>query len=158
MRGRWIVGMVLSVLVMALFPIRADAMTEKQVEELSCEVGEAYGICPEFLQAVAFYESSYNEKEEAGGCTGLMQISKKWHEDRMERLKVTDLYDAKGNMMVAADYFLELFDRYDDVGMVLMVYNGDSDAYRYQKTGEGLSVYAASVLEMAAKLEIEHGK
>lgn len=44
----------------------------------------------------------------------------------MKELGVTDLYDPRQNMTVAADYLAELFEEYGEPGMVLMKYNGDS--------------------------------
>ena len=61
-------------------------------------------------------------------------------------------------MRVAADYLSELFVQYDDIGMVLMVYSGDSGANRYAVTGEGLSEYAQEIMEYACLLERQHGK
>lgn len=71
---------------------------------------------------------------------------------------MTNLYAPAENMKVAADYLAELAERYDDIGMVLMVYNGDSRAKDYQKTGNGLSDYANDILELSEQLEREHGK
>lgn len=138
-------------------PCPAYAMGEQEVTELSIRVGDEFGICPELLQAIAWQESRYREDAEAGGCSGLMQVSGCWHRGRMERLGVTDLYDPEGNMRVAADYLAELFARHEDTGMVLMSYSGDSMAEEYQETGE-LSEYAAAVLEKSYQLEREHGK
>lgn len=139
-------------------PLQAQAMEADEVYALAQEAGEEYGICPEFLQAVAWQESRYDPEVSSGGCEGLLQVAGRWHGDRMERLGVADLYDPAGNMAVAADYLAELFARYEDPGMVLMVYNGDSRAEHYWKTGEGLSDYAQSVLELSENLEREHGK
>lgn len=154
-------GMVMAVMASTLlaltYPCPAYAMAEQEVAELSIRVGEEFSICPELLQAAAWQESRYQEDAEAGGCSGLMQVSGCWHRERMERLGVVDLYDPEGNMRVAADYLAELFARYEDTGMVLMVYNGDSMAKEYQETGE-LSDYAAAVLEKSYQLEQEHGK
>lgn len=159
MRGRTVLAALAGITVMGMAsPLQASAMEEKEAEELSVQAGQEYGICPEFLQAVAWMESRYREDAESDGCSGLMQISERWHRDRMDRLGVSDLYDPAGNMRVAADYMAELFERYGDPGMVLMVYNGDSGAADYQESGEGLSDYAVSVLEMAAELERRHGK
>lgn len=135
-----------------------SAMEEAEVRELSERIGAEYSLCPELLQVIARRESGYDETAEADGCIGLMQVSKRWHWDRMERLKVVDLYDPEGNMLVAADYLSELFAQYEDIGMVLMVYSGDSGAEAYARTGEGLSAYAQEVMEQAALLEREHGK
>ncbi len=148
---------VLTALTVLLHPQYGHAMEEQEVEEISARVGEEFGICPELLQALAWKESRYQEEAEAGGCSGLMQVAGRWHQERMGRLGVTDLYDPEGNMKVAADYLAELFARYEDPGMVLMVYNGDSQAAEYQKTGE-LSEYAEAVLEKSYQMELEHGK
>lgn len=154
-------GMVMAVMASALLllahPCPAYAMGEQDVEELSIRVGKEFCICPETLQAIAWQESRYQEEAEAGGCSGLMQISERWHRERMERLGVTDLHDPEGNMRVAADYLAELAARYEDIGMVLMIYNGDSQAAEYGETGE-LSDYAAAILEKSYQLEQEHGK
>ena len=139
-------------------PLQASAMEEAEVEELSILAGEEFGVCPELLQAVAWKESGYREDAENDGCIGLMQVGRRWHQERMERLEVTDLYDPQGNMRVAADYLAELFERFEDAGRVLMVYNGDSSAWGYQRTGDDLSDYARSILEKAAGLERAHGK
>lgn len=158
MRKRIAAALLAASAVYAFFPLHAHALEEAEVRELAVRTGREYGISPEFLQAVAWQESSYREDAEYGNCSGLMQVSGYWHKDRMEHLGVTDLHDPEGCMIVAADYFVELFEKYEDPGMVLMVYNGDSGAPGYQETGEGLSDYAVSILEMAERLERESGK
>lgn len=135
-----------------------QAVSEAQVIEMSERIGAAYGLCPELLQAVAWHESSYREDAESGGCSGLMQVAGCWHGDRMARLQVTDLYDPEGNMLVAADYLAELFAEYEDLGMVLMVYSGDSGAEGFAQGGYGLSAYAQEIMEHTCQLEREHGK
>lgn len=141
------------------FPqIKVLAMEEAEVRELSEQIGAEYSLCPELLQVIARRESGYDETAAADGCIGLMQISERWHRDRMERLKVADLHDPEGNMLVAADYLAELFAQYEDIGMVLMVYSGDSGAEVYARTGEGLSDYAQAIMEQAELLEQEHEK
>lgn len=135
-----------------------DTMSPEQVYEMAMEAGTQYNISPELLQAIAFYESSYNPNAQNGSCKGLMQVSEKWHWNRMERLDVNSLYDPYGNMLVAADYLYELFVEYEDVGMVLMTYNGDSSAHEYQMGNAKLSAYAEKILKKSEELEQEHGK
>lgn len=108
--------------------------------------------------AIAEAESGGNPNAENGSCKGLMQVSEKWHKDRMERLGATDLFDENGNILVATDYLYELFEKYADAGMVLMVYNGDSDAVDYMNGKAELSKYATDILERSAELEKIHGK
>lgn len=135
-----------------------DTFLSKEAVDACEEYGEEYNICPELLMAIAEAESSGNPKAENGSCKGLMQVSEKWHKDRMERLGVTDIFDTSGNILIATDYLCELFEKYEDVGMVLMVYNGDSNAKNYMNGKAKLSGYAEKILERSAELEKEHGK
>lgn len=108
-------------------------------------------VCAELLEAVIWKESTFRPKAENDGCYGLMQISTRWHEERMRNLGVTDIYDAQDNIRVGADYLAELFERYDgDIYKVLMEYNGD--------TSEGVSRYAIEICEVSEALERVHGK
>lgn len=104
--------------------------------------------------AIIERESSGRPDAESDGCKGLMQISDRWHKDRMERLKVTDIYDVDGNIHVGADYLAELFEKYEDVGIVLMVYHGEKNA----ATKTELSDYADWILTRSAELERMNGK
>ncbi len=142
----------------SLLPLPVRAMEAAEVVRIAEEAGQEYGICPEFLQAVAWYESGWQADASTGSCEGLMQVSPYWHSGRMARLGVQDLHDPEGNMLVAADYLAELFGEWEDPAVVLMVYNGDSGAQHYRETGEGLSGYARKVLELSEQLEREHGK
>lgn len=125
----------------------------QEVQEAAEKWGEEYNICPEFLMAMAFKESSYIPTVSNGNCLGLMQVNPTWHGDRMKRLGVTDIYDVDSNMAVAADYLAELFAEYEDPAVVLMIYNGDS---RWDKGV--VSDYAEAILELSAELEEKHGK
>ena len=116
------------------------------------EIGELYGICPELLMSIAEHESGGNQYAENGSCKGLMQVSVRWHSGRMEKLGVTDIYDEYGNILVATDYIAEMRDDYEDVALVLMTYNGSSDAKERANSGN-LTNYAESVLERSAELE-----
>ena len=125
-----------------------------EAQEACVKYGEEYGICPELLMAMIEMESSGRPDAENGGCKGLMQISDRWHTDRMKRLGVTDIYDVEGNIHVGADYLSELFARYEDVGIVLMVYHGEKNAAQKEE----LSDYADWILTRSAELERMNGK
>lgn len=129
-----------------------------EVEEAARKYGEAYGLAPEFLEAVAYAESRYDPEAINGGCVGLMQVAPVWHWDRMERLGVDDdeLMTVEGSMAVAADYLRELFDTYDDPYWVLMTYNGDSNAEAFRNGTAAPSDYALGITEMAARLTKIH--
>lgn len=153
-----VIGIILSVCIPATAVQAKEPLSAGEVYEIAEDVAEQYNICPEFLQAIAFRESSYDPYAQNGDCTGIMQVSLRWHKDRMERLGITDLYDPKDNMLVAADYLYELFEEYEDVGMVLLKYNGDSRADDYYNGRVGLSEYANDILELSAELERKNGK
>lgn len=117
------------------------------------QYGDEYDFRPELLIAIIEAESSGNPNAKNGDCLGLMQVSEKYHTDRMEKLDVTDLYDEGGNILVATDYLYELFMKYEDIGMVLMTYNGDSSAKEYWNGNVELSKYAKKIMNRTEELE-----
>lgn len=149
-----IIGILVAVGVLMFAGIRVDAKLDELESWYSYleYVCEQKDICPELVQAIIETESNWEPEARNGDCVGLMQISEKWHQDRMERLGVTDLTDPYDNILVGVDYLQELFRRYEDPAMVLMIYNGDSRAWRFWETGE-MSEYAARILDRAAELE-----
>ena len=149
-----------AVLLYASQPVRAGETVEvpTHVIELSEQIGQAYGICPELLQAICWRESRFRAEARNGSCIGIMQVSERWHLDRMDKLGMSDLTDPAQNMEVAADYLQELFRDYHDAGIVLMVYNGDSRVWDVLEGREELSSYAREILELSERLERQHGK
>ena len=126
--------------------------------QVSCyEYGEMYDICPELLMAMIEVESSGNPKAENGDCKGLMQISERWHTGRMEEIGADDIWSETDNIHIGANYLHELFNRYEDVALVLMVYNGESDAAEKAENGY-ISDYARKILDRSAELERWKGK
>lgn len=121
------------------------------------EIGNQYNICPELLMAVIEKESSGKSNATNGGCVGLMQVSARWHKDRMLRLGATDLYCERDNILVAADYLSELFQKYKEPSLVLDIYNGNSNAMWNYENGV-ISDYAGYILDRASELEILHVK
>lgn len=132
----------------------AGSYLSEEMQETCIKYGEEYGICPELLMAIIERESSGKADAENQGCKGLMQIAEKWHKDRMEKLNVTDIYDMDGNIHVGTDYLSELFEQYEDVGVVLAVYHGERNA----TTKTTLSNYVNGILTRSAELERVHGK
>lgn len=155
---------ILAILMVAALAVSVPMQSDARKTGLSetaylatIEIGEQYGICPEILQALIERESSGNPNAENSGCKGLCQINEKYHKDRMERLGVTDIYDEYGNILVAADYLMELADEYGEISLVLDIYNGNSKAFSNYESGI-VSSYAESILERSAELERQHGK
>ena len=108
-------------------------------------------ISPALVMAIIERESSCNSAciGDYGNSFGYMQIYKKWHIDRMEKLGVTDLLDGKQNIMVGVDYLLELFQENSDATWVLNAYNGGR-AYANKKSDTD---YSVDVLDRSAVLE-----
>ena len=155
-----IVGLILAGLIILSAAIDRKVEAAERREELEFyieRVCEPVNICPELIEATIERESRWNPKAVNGDCMGLMQISERWHRERMDEFGVTDLTDPFDNILVGVDYLRELFEKYEDPGMVLMVYNGDSRVAKLQETGE-LSEYAEWILERSAELERQHGK
>ena len=126
--------------------------------QVSCYgYGEMYDICPELLMAMIEVESSGNPKAENGDCKGLMQISERWHTARMAEIGADDIWSETDNIHIGANYLHELFNRYEDVALVLMVYNGESDAVEKAENGY-ISDYARKILDRSAELERWKGK
>lgn len=131
--------------------------TQAEINEYIVDICEQHTICPELVQAMIETESNYDIDAENGDCKGLMQVSQKWHKDRMDKLDVTDIMRPYSNILVGVDYLAELSEKYE-VGLALMIYNG---GYKYAMSiyekGE-LSSYAEKILERSAELEKKHGK
>lgn len=122
-----------------------------------CEEISAGRIQPEFIQAVIERESNYDA---AAGtdCIGLMQVSPKWHKERMERLGVTNLKDPYENIVVGTDILVELFGESEDPYWVLMHYNMRQETADRLYDAQKWSEYAIGVCVRAAELERLHGK
>lgn len=138
-------------------PYYEETFIQADYIELCEEIGTEYGICPELLMALIEKESSCHADAQNGSCKGLCQISEKWHRDRMEKLGVTDIFDPEGNIRLCADYLTELGAEYEDIGLTLMLYNGQSNAVSMAEQGL-LSNYAEWILTRSEELERCHQK
>lgn len=109
-------------------------------------------VDPDLIRAMIWHESRFQPNVHNGRCVGLMQVSTKWHADRAEKLGVTDFYDPYSNILLGVDYIDEVIADCGDVGLALMIYNGDSRAYDLYSVGE-LSSYADGILTMMRELK-----
>ena len=91
----------------------------------------------EITPAVIRQETEFrNGVGDDGRSVGYMQVQRRWHEDRMARLGVTDLTDPYGNFRVGCDYLAELLGKYP-LEEALTAYNSGKP---------GKSAYASNVL------------
>ena len=156
------VAFLIAAIVFNLLPLRVSANgVPDEIREYAEDVGAEYGICPELLESIAYWESRFDPTavSKNGKYIGLMQVNPKIHADRMEKLGVTDLTDPKGCMRVAADYLLELFEENEDVGTVLLQYSGSNRdrISQYERTGN-MTKYVDKVLRLSEVYERMHGR
>lgn len=127
-------------------------LTEKeQIKQYVREICAKYDnrVTPELVMSMIEHESSYNPKAKVGSCLGLMQVSSRWHANRAARLGVSDFYDPYSNVLLGVDYLNELLAQYQDVRLVLMMYNmNHNDALSMYRQGK-ISTYAKSVISKA---------
>ena len=157
-----ILAMIVVTIVVSMISTKVEATTNdtcvsKDIQSIVEDVSAKYNVCPELILAIIEQESSGNPNAVNGDCKGLMQVSEKWHKDRMERLGVTDLFDPYGNILVGTDYLMELANKYDDLYLVLMIYNGTSDAFERAET-YNWTEYAETIVKRTMELEEIHGK
>lgn len=111
---------------------------EYELQELVWAACEETGCPYELALAVIFRESTYrNVNGDNGNSIGYMQVQPRWHQERMERLGVTDLSDPLSNFRVGCDLLAELIEKYGSVESALTCYNTGSP---------GTSGYADRVL------------
>lgn len=116
---------------------------------------EEYGIAPALVVAMIAQESDFGAQKvgDGGDSAGLLQVQRKWHQERMDRLGCDNLLDPYQNITVAVDYIAELKEINPDLYWVLMAYN--SGMHRATKNMEAgkYSDYAVEVTQYAAQLE-----
>ena len=132
--------------VQVLYDVPLDASLQEHIVKQA----DKYGIDPAIVIAMAYKESTYNEKciGDGGDSYGLLQVQPKWHYERMQKLNCTDLLDPYQNVTVAVDYLAEQIDRYGDLAKGLTAYN----AGHYNGT---VTDYAKVVIALAEELGVE---
>lgn len=112
-------------------------------------------ISPALVLAIIEKESSFESGAvgDGGEAIGLMQIQVRWHTERMEKLGITDLEDAKQNIQVGVDYLAELFQLNPEAEWVLNAYNGGR-AYADRMEEKNIQTdYSNWILNRAAEIE-----
>jgi len=143
------------------YQVDYDDGIPRDLREIFEVVGHEYDICPELLEAMAYRESRYIPDVTNGRHVGLMQINVKIHAERIERYGWTedDMTDPYKNLMIAADYLHELYEKYgDDNPIVLSIYSGNWKAVNTYKEYGFMTPYVEDVLTRSAELERLHGK
>lgn len=135
-----------------------DVPLSHDLQDFIAELCEVYHVDPAIVTAMIYKESTYRADAmgDSGKSYGLMQIQKRWHEARMDKLGVDDLLDPYQNVAVGIDFLAELIKKYDgNVEKALVAYNmGASGAYKncFSK-GVYSSKYSRAVLAKAEELQ-----
>ena len=105
-----------------------------EMQDLLRAACEESGIDMELALAVIWKETDFRNMEGDGGESfGYMQVQPKWHQERMERLGVTDLMDPASNFRVGCDFLAELLDKYA-LAYALTYYNsGEAVVSQYSE-------------------------
>ena len=136
-----------------------DIPLDLEVIDCVIEQCEKYGISESLVFAMIEVESNYQaEAVSPLGAKGLMQIIPKYHQDRMQKLNCTDLFNPVQNVTVGVDYLAELLEKYEgNEHKALTAYNrGETGADRdFFNKGIYQSEYCKKVLETAKRIESE---
>ena len=117
-------------------PPAQNLSKEEIIDKFVEKISKDYSIEPDLVKSIIYYESRYKVDASNNGCVGLMQINTRWHKERARKLGVENFYDPYSNVLVGVDYLSELFIKYKEPSLVLMVYNmGDSKALECYKKG-----------------------
>ena len=144
---------------LSLIPTEEQTGIPTEIYEEAQIVGGEFNICPELLLAIAERESQFTEDATNGSCMGLMQVNATVHKQRFVDAgwSPADWSDSYKSLYVAASYLSELFEQYEDAGIVLGIYHGESNAVQRGESGQ-LSKYVTGILERSAELERLAGK
>lgn len=118
------------------------------------QIGEMFGIEPELLVAMIETESSGNANASNGYAYGLMQVAPSANKEQMAKLGVYNLMNPYGNILVGTYLIHKYRNEGNEIGLALMRYNGQADAYQRARTGN-LSYYARSIIRRTEELKAE---
>lgn len=120
---------------------------------------QQYGIRYSLIVAMIEHESGYKFDSigDDGLSEGYMQITRKWHSDRMEELNCGDLMNPYQNVRVGIDWMAELIDRYGTIQDALTAYNYGERGARENMWGKGIYVndYNSQIMSRMKEIEEE---
>ena len=131
---------------MAFFPVPLD----HEIQAFVIRSCEDLNIDPAVIIAMIDQESDFREDcvGDNGEAVGLMQIQQKLHQERMDKLGVTDLMNPLQNVAVGIDYLAELIDKGNGLEWAVAAFNAGATG---ASNGIGFG-YAAEVLANSESL------
>lgn len=132
----------------------ASIPLEAEIQEQIQEICSAKDISYELVLAIIENESRYQvDAHNPNGYHGLMQLGG-W---AISHYDVDNPYDPIENVDAGTDYLRDLYETYEDDGLVLDYYSGNQFAEVNYQNGN-LSKYAKKILERSEELEEQHYK
>lgn len=126
-----------------------DVPMEDKLQLYIVRLCEEHHIDPAIVLGMAQRETNFDADAigDGGDSFGMWQVQPKWHQERMDKLGVTDLLDPYQNVTVAVDYLVEMLGWYDgDIAKALTAYNQG----RYNGI---VSDYAKAVVENSENIQ-----
>lgn len=135
-----------------------DIPLEADVQEQIFNYCYDHSISPFLIFAMAYQESRFDYEivGDSGNSIGLLQIQPRWHQERISRLEVVNLYEPMQNTKVAVDYLCELFTKRDDVFWVLHAYNGGETYANKLLAQDVVSNYAREIVNRSMQYEVAY--
>lgn len=115
------------------------------------------GVSYALILAMIEQESGYKYDciGDDGESVGYMQIMQRWHEDRMKKLEVTDLFNPYQNIHLGIDIMKELIGRYGTIQDALAVYNYGATGAKEHLWSKEIYVYDYNESIISRMKEIE---
>ena len=115
----------------------------KYLAQIFTDAGQAYGVDPNLIAAVAFHESAFNPNEVSPiGATGMMQLLP----NTARSLGVRNAFDARDNIFGGTKYLKKQLDRFGgDVDRALAAYT--AGYVNVQKNGPGVATHYVTTVK-----------
>lgn len=113
------------------------------------DIADINNIDPELILAIIKQESNFDASAmgDNGHSYGLMQVQKRYHEERMQRLYCTDLLNPYENIIVGADIISQKLRSGKGLEWALMAYNGGNPYANNMLQDGKVSEYAQNVIQ-----------
>lgn len=133
---------------------------DEDTQEFAYYLAEAYNIDFSLIMAIMKVESNYKpDTVSSTNDYGLMQINKCNHAMLKDKLGINDFLDPEQNIRAGCYILRKLFEKHEDVGLVLMAYNmGENGASRLWSNGIFESNYSKKVIEEQRKIQKQIGE
>lgn len=134
-----------------------DVPLSADLQEHISRLCDKYSVDMSLVLAIIGQESNYNAGVlgDGGNSIGLMQIQPQHHQQRMDRLGVTNLTDPYQNVAVGIDLLAELMSENKGTEWVVTAYNAGAEIADYNKAIGARTEYAESVMMLREMIECE---